>query len=100
MKKLNGELQKTGLQKNDEIENCDCLVGFISGKQVNKSTIDYEVEKIVSVQPIFKKYGLLKGEPQTKSQIVDGRKGYLSRFIYCPYCGEKINWKKVIRNCL
>jgi len=80
--------------------SCDCFVGFISGEKVNKSTIDYEVERIVNIQPTFKKYGLLNGEPQTKSQIVDGRKGYLSRFIYCPYCGEKINWKQVLSNCL
>ena len=86
--------------KTDVISSCDCLVGFLSGEKVNKSTIDYEVERIVNIQPAFKKYGLLKGEPQTKSQIVDGRKGYLSRFVYCPYCGEKLNWKQVLSNCL
>ena len=88
------------LRKHDVISSCDCLVGFLSGEKVNKSTIDYEVERIVNIQPTFKKYGLLNGEPQTKSQIVDGRKGYLSRFVYCPYCGEKLNWKGILSNCL
>ena len=88
------------LQQCSVIGSCDCFVGFLSGEKVNKSTIDYEVERIVNIQPTFKKYGLLKGEPQTKSQIVDGRKGYLSRFVYCPYCGEKVNWKQVLSNCL
>ena len=78
---------------------CDCFIGFISGEYVYKSTIDYEVQNIVNLQPIFKEYNILKGEPQSKKQIVDGRKGYLKRFVYCPYCGEKINWKKVLINC-
>jgi len=79
--------------------SCDCFVGFLSGEQVNKSTIDDEVQSIVNIQPTFKKYGLLNGEPQSKSQIVDGRKGYLDRFNYCPNCGEKVNWKQVLINC-
>lgn len=90
----------SALHKTDVISSCDCFVGFLSGEKVNKSTIDYEVERIVNIQPIFKKYGLLNGEPQTKSQIVDGRKGCLSRFVYCPYCGEKLNWKQILSNCL
>ena len=80
-------------------EDCDCLVGFIWGKKVNKSNFDYEIESIVNIQPTYKKHGLLNGEPQSKKQIVDGRKGYLSRFIYCPYCGKKINWEQVLNNC-
>ena len=77
---------------------CDCSLGFLSGEIINKSTINYEVERIVNIQPKFKEYGLLKGEPQTKKQIVDGRKGYLSRFTFCPYCGEKIDWKLILNN--
>ena len=91
--------QNPALRKTAVISSCDCLVGFLSGEKVNKSTIDYEVERIVNIQPTFKKYDLLNGEPQTKSQIVDGRKGYLSRFSYCPYCGNKIDWKTVLSSC-
>lgn len=75
---------------------CDCFIGELSGDKVTKSTLENEVGEIVRMQPQFQKYGLLKGEPQTKKQIVDGRSGYLHRFIYCPYCGEKISWKKII----
>ena len=81
------------------IRSCDCFVGFLSGEKVNKSTIDYEVNRIVDIQPKFKQYGLLKGEPLSAKQIVDNRRGYLSRFVYCPYCGEKVNWKQVLSNC-
>jgi hypothetical protein len=82
-------------------KDCDCFIGKLSGEEVTKSTIDFEVESIVRMQTKFKEYGLLilKGESQTKSQIVDGRKGYLSRFTYCPYCGDKLNWKQILINC-
>ena len=57
------------------------------------------VNDIVELQPQLKKYGILNGEPNTAKQIVDGRKGYLSRFSYCPYCGNKIDWKTVLSCC-
>ena len=78
---------------------CDCFIGFLSGEQVRKSDIKMQVDDIVKLQPELKKYGMLDGEPQNAKQIVDGRKGYLSRFSYCPYCGEKIGWKTVLNSC-
>jgi hypothetical protein len=94
-KPLNPALRKAAV-----ISSCDCLVGFLSGVKVSKSDIDYEVKRISDIQPKFKEYGLLNGEPLSPKQIVDNRRGYLSRFAYCPYCGEKINWKQVVSNCL
>lgn len=79
---------------------CDCMIGFLSGEKIYKSNIDYEVQKILNIQPVFKKYGILKIEPQTKKQILDARKGYLNRFNFCPYCSHKINWKEIVLNCL
>jgi hypothetical protein len=86
------------MSKNTDKQNCDCLIGFISGEEVYKSSLEYEVERIENIQPVFKSYGLLNGEPLNKKQIVDGRKGYLRRFNYCPNCGEKLNWKKILEN--
>ena len=100
MAQNNNKPQKTALRKTAVISSCDCLVGFLSGERVSKSTIDYEVKRISDIQPKFKEYGLLNGEPLSPKQIVDNRRGYLSRFAYCPYCGEKINWKQVLSNCL
>ena len=77
-------------------KECDCFIGFLSGEDVKKSNFIRLVNDIVTLQPELKKYGILNGEPQTAKQIVDGRKGYLSRFNYCPYCGEKINWKDIL----
>ena len=81
-----------------EKKNCNCFIGFISGDEVYKSSLEEEVERIENIQPVFKSYGLLNGEPLNKKQIVDGRKGYLRRFNYCPNCGEKLNWKKILEN--
>ena len=80
MKEKNKEMKNISdnphLHKNAVISSCDCLVGFLSGEKVNKSTIDYEVESIVNIQPTFKKYELLNGEPQSKRQIVETLIGY------------------------
>ena len=78
---------------------CDCFIGFLSGEEVRKSELKRMVNDIVELQPQLKKYGMLNGEPNTAKQIVDGRKGYLSRFSYCPYCGNKIDWKTVLSCC-
>ena len=67
------------------ISSCDCFIGFLCGERIEKSTIEFEVKSLSKMQLEYKKYGILKGEPQTPKQIVDGRKGYLSRFSYCPY---------------
>ncbi len=77
-------------------KECDCFIGHISGDKIYKSTIDYEVERIIDIQPTFKHYGLLKGDVLTRKQIVDGRRGLLDRFIFCPYCGQKIVWKDIL----
>jgi len=86
------------MSKNTDKKNCDCFIGFISGDEVYKSSLEEEVERIEKLQPVFKVYGMLKGEPHNKKQIVDGRKGYLRRFNYYPNCGEKLNWKKILEN--
>ena len=75
---------------------CDCKLGYISSDAVYKSNIEYEAKRVLNVQESFKKLKLLKTEPLTQiSEVLDGRRGYLSAYIYCPYCGEKINWNKI-----
>lgn len=98
--KVPNEAQNPAFLVGDVISRCDCLVGFISGERVSKSTIDYEVTSIFNMMPKYQEYGMLKGKPLTKKEIVDNRRGHLSRFVYCPYCGDKVNWKQVLSNCL
>lgn len=34
-------------------------------------------------------------EDYKPKEFLDRRKGYMTMFNYCPYCGEKINWKEI-----
>jgi hypothetical protein len=77
-------------------ETHDCMIGFLSGESVYKSTLSYEVNMIAHLMPTYEKYGILKGKALTPKQIVDNRRGYLSRFNFCPHCGEKLNWKEIL----
>ena len=79
-------------------ETHDCLIGFLSGEKVYKSTISFEVQRIANMMPTYEKYGLLKGKVLTPKEIVDNRRGYLSRFNFCPHCGEKLNWKEILKD--
>ena len=77
---------------------CDCLLGFISGDKLYKSNLDYELDRVVNVQSNLYEMGLLKGKPLKGKEILDNRRGYISRFTYCPYCATKINWKNITNN--
>lgn len=77
---------------------CNCLLGFISGDKIYKSNLDYELEKTSNIQSNLYELGLLKGKPLKAKEILDNRRGFISRFIFCPYCGEKINWKNITNN--
>ncbi len=91
--------QNPQLHKHIVSNSCDCFIGFLSGEDIRLSDIKRQVEDVVKLQPELKKYGLLKGEPLTAKQLVDGRKGYVHRFYFCPYCGKSIDWKTVLNNC-
>jgi hypothetical protein len=77
------------------MENCDCLIGYISGEEIKKSEFKEKVNDIVRIQPELKRIGLLTGEPLSFEQIIDNRRGYLHKFCFCPYCGKKLDWKKI-----
>jgi hypothetical protein len=32
-----------------------------------------------------------------RSEWLDRRKRYITPYVYCPYCGEKLNWNKFKR---
>lgn len=78
-------------------ETCDCKIGSCCDGDVMKSILFKTMSEMADTQIMLKKHGLLNGEPLTAKQLVDGRKGYLWRYNYCPYCGEKINWKELLK---
>jgi len=77
---------------------CDCFIGILSNNNVFVSTVVDEIIKIEKFQSSAKQYGelVVKGEPLSRHKIADGRRGYLHRFKYCPYCGIEIDWKKIL----
>ena len=74
-------------------KKCDCFLGFLSGEEIKKSNFKEQVHDLAVFQKELQGYGMLNGNPQTPKQLTDGRKGYLCRFNFCPYCGEKIKEK-------
>jgi hypothetical protein len=72
---------------------CDCTIGYLVDKHVKISELYDEVNGIVEYQKRLKSS---KSEPSTAEEIIDNRRGYLQRFTYCPDCGYKINWKRII----
>lgn len=76
--------------------NCDCFIGFINGSHATKSSIAKELVNASNLMYLFKENNFIKGNVLTPKQIADNRRGYLFRFAYCPYCGEKINWKQLL----
>ncbi len=76
----------------------DCMIGFLSGEEVYKSTLSFEVQRIANLMPVYEQHGILNGKPLTPKEIVDNRRGYLSRFNFCPDCGEKLKWKEILKD--
>lgn len=75
---------------------CDCFLGYLNSDEVYKSNIKTNILELLSLQKQFEDYGIMK-IPETVNGLVDGRKGYLSRFKFCPYCGKEHNWKEIIK---
>ncbi len=87
-------MMEDGKMANDK-PLCDCLLGFLSDEKIYKSNIDWKLQEIVTTQSNLQDLGFLKGKPLNAKEILDNRRGYISRFNFCPYCAEKINWKSI-----
>ena len=68
---------------------CDCTLGLLSNRTITRSNIAEKLEREVFYQ------GVHRYQPLTKKQILDSRRGYISKFNYCPDCGVKLNWKQI-----
>ena len=80
-------------------KECDCLIGRLSSEDVNKSNIIDELNRARAKFSMLKKYGLCKDKKDlTNKEMADNRRGYLHRFKFCPYCGEKLDWKEILKN--
>jgi len=80
------------------MNDCDCFLGFLTGTHLSKSDVCEIVNRGLNVYNQTCYYR--QSKPLTIKQYIDGRRGYLSRFTYCPYCGEKINWGNIIKQII
>jgi hypothetical protein len=78
--------------------NCDCHIGRLCDEYIYISNMNKQIDDIIKTQQNLKQFNLLNGEVITSKEILDSRKGYLHKFNYCPYCGEKIDWKILLFN--
>lgn len=85
--------------KTDEItpvhDKCNCFLGFSNQDKIYKNNITYMVKMIANVQSIFHEWRNGSDSKLTPKEILDSKKGYISKFNFCPECGEKINWKEI-----
>ncbi len=96
---MNKETQIPTLSKTAVSDSCDCLICEFAGENMLKSQILNELKKSYEFQKEWKLKGLLKGEPHTPLQMIDARRGYVWRNLFCPICGTKVDWKTIVNNC-
>ena len=85
----------------------ECIIGLLNDYDNTKLVIInellQEIKDEVSVcnylSLLYKEYGIIDKEIEstyTLKDYCDKRKSTnLTRFDYCPYCGKKIDWKKI-----
>lgn len=78
---------------------CDCYIGNMNNTYLFLSTIKEEIGQTAYMQKVYKDSGIFKDQRAfTPLQIIDNRKGYVLRFKFCPYCGTKVDWKRIVDN--
>ena len=83
---------------------CNCFIGIVSSynndgyNYIYLNDYKYQLIEITNTSNNINKV-LHDGEITLKPlDFLDKRKGYSRLFNYCPYCGEKINYKLIKEN--
>lgn len=76
-------------------KTCDCVIGRMGDDLIQDSGLLCALDETIVHMVALKKHNFIKGEVLTRSQLIDNRRGYFTRFNYCPYCGIEIDWKEV-----
>lgn len=80
--------------KENKLKPCDCIIG---------EWIDFEDTKIITANELFKaveenNHLYKKSYRVSPVDYCDFRKSVnFIRFMYCPFCGQKIDWKAMKR---
>ena len=81
-------------------ETCNHTVAYLNDFISESEIVDTLINESYSWSEYNKTMLSLCGGKQYDKQykpsdFLDRRKGLLTMFNYCPYCGEKINWKEI-----
>ena len=85
-----------------QLNMCDHTIGYLHG-WVYKSDIAQVLKNEAygwnnhskTMNSLTRGNEKLMKEDYKPSDFLDGRKGYMDMFKFCPSCGEKINWKEI-----
>lgn len=82
--------------------SCDHCIGLLwdqeYGRLVTLQVLKEHMKDIESLNRYLSLTGASALPIYTLCEYADFRRATdLSRFSYCPYCGEKINWKEIAR---
>lgn len=80
------------------MEKHECYIGLWNDDYTRLITFEEIIQEVKSHNRTYeyakKEYGIDLGQPFKLSDYFDRRKSTnLNHFNYCPYCGEKIDWK-------
>lgn len=83
---------------------CNHIIGLFIESQdecslITLTRLKYELEEIKGYNEYLKEHEFTFKKPEYKlKDFADFRKNVcMDRFIYCPYCGEKLNWKEMCK---
>ena len=82
--------------------NCNCLLGCMDDYDyipLNRNTIADDLRIYVGNHNRMVDEGF-ETDRTSLIDYFDEEKNMISRYHYCPYCGEKINWKAIKIRCL
>lgn len=89
----------------ENIDKCECVIGIINNydntSMVTLDDLKYHIQDRLELKQAFEKDVLFKDynhgiKGWSLADYCDNRKSTdLTRFNYCPLCGEKIDWKAI-----
>ena len=85
--------------------NCECVIGFYyrqgDSSLVSLSDLKWHIQDVKEFNAECKRFGMsdIVKKEYTLKDYADKRKSTnLTRFDFCPMCGEKIDWKAIGRD--
>lgn len=66
----------------------ECVYGIMDSTELTETSLSTVGRPIIGYQfGYFAQYGKVK-------DLIDRRKGYITGYYYCPYCGKKLDWDR------